>query len=548
VRSQLEDVRAEVHVLRDQVTQGDLAQARLTLATLQTHAHRAHSLATGPAWAIAAAIPWAGDPVETVRGIASEVDALAHGTLPVLVQAREHLDPTTLRRPDGSIDLAPIVQVAPTLATADTEVAAVTKDVQHLPASTWLSPVDSARSDILDQLRKIAATVHSADLGAHIVPPMLGIDGTKRYFVGFQNEAEARGTGGLPGAFGILQVTQGKATFERFENDSYLSRLPTGLDFGSDFDNLYDGYDATGLYVNSDASPHFPYAAQVWTAMWQKKTGQRLDGAISIDPTALSYLLGPTGPVTLADQTVITADNVVGFTESTVYAIFPNSAQRKDYLSALARTVSTHIIDSHAATSGLVDAVGKAIGQRRITVWSADPSLEELLQKTAASGAVPETKAPYASAWLTNAGGNKLDYYMYPTLEWERTGCGATRSVKVTITLTNSAPTIGLPPYVTNRSDVHPKTVRPGDAHDFVSYAATQGGALDSVTLDGKPTTVSAGAERGHPVYVFDLEIPVGTTHTIVMNLSEPAGKGSLVLLPQPLVHPWQISTSDVKC
>jgi hypothetical protein len=548
VRSQLQDVRAEVHQLRDEVAQGQLAQARVTLASLQTHASRAHSLSTGPAWAVASVLPFGGDPVDTVRGIADNVNELAKKTLPALLEARQNLDPATLRRADGSIDLAPIVKVAPTLASADSAVSHATKDVHALPGDTWLSPVDSARRDILDQLEHLSATVRSADLGAHIVPPMLGNDGVRRYFVGFQNEAEARGTGGLPGAFGIMQVTHGKAKFLRFEKDSYLSYLPTGLRFGRDYERLYGGYQPQNVYVNSDASPHFPYAAQIWTAMWQKKTGQHLDGALSIDPTALSYLLGPTGGVTLKDGTVIDASNVVSTTENTIYTRFPNSEQRKAYLVKIARAVSTHVIDSHAATSSLVDAVGRAIGERRVMVWSADPSVEKLLTGTAASGSVPKTTSPYASTWLVNAAGNKLDYYVSASLAWARTGCGSTRTVTATITLRNDAPAAGLPPYVTNRSDVHTYRVQPGDARDYLSYAATNGALLDSATLDGRPTTVAAGNERGHPVYSIDLEIPRGTSRTLVLHLTEPSGSGPLLVLPTPMVHPMTVATSDAKC
>jgi hypothetical protein len=548
VRGQLQDVRAEVHQLRDEVSQGQLAQARVTLAGLQKHASRAHTLSSGPAWAVASVFPAAGDPIESVRGIAANVDRLAKTTLPALLQARQELDPATLRRGDGSVDLAPIVRVAPMLAAADTAITSATSSVRHLPASTWLSTVDHARSDILTELQHIAGTVRSADLGARIVPAMLGNDGTKRYFVGFQNEAEARGSGGLPGAFGILQVTHGKATFLRFEKDSFLSYLPTGLDFGRDFNQLYGGYQATSTYVNSDASPHFPYAAQVWTAMWQRKTGQRLDGALSIDPTALSYLLGPAGPVTLSDGTVVDAGNVVAMTQNTIYSRFPNSERRKAYLVKIAKAVSTHVIDSTAATSSLVDAVGRAIGERRVLVWSASSAIERLLTQTAASGAVPLTKAPYAGVWLTNEGGNKLDYYVAGSLRWTRAGCGATRKVTVTITVRNNAPAAGLPPYVTNRSDAHLYRVRPGDARDYLSYAATDGSLLDSATLDGQPTTVSAGRERGHPVYQVDLEIPRGTSRTLVLHLTEPGSAGPLVVVPQPMVRPWVVQSSSAAC
>ena len=51
VRSELQDARTAVHLLRQQVSDGDLAAARVTLAGLQTNADRAHTWSSGPAWA-----------------------------------------------------------------------------------------------------------------------------------------------------------------------------------------------------------------------------------------------------------------------------------------------------------------------------------------------------------------------------------------------------------------------------------------------------------------------------------------------------------------
>jgi hypothetical protein len=468
-------------------------------------------------------------------------------TLPALLEARTDLDPTTLRRPDGSIDLAPIVKVAPTLAAADAALAHATKSVGDLPDDTWLSPVDDARADLLAQIDAIHGTVHSADLGARIVPTMLGNNGVKRYFVAFQNNAEARATGGLPGAFGILNVDHGKVRFSRFESDTKLRIVATGLDFGRDYDQLFGSYEPTSVYVNSNASPHFPYAARIWAAMWEKVSGQRLDGALALDPTALSYLLGPTGPVTLRDGTVVDSGNVVSLTESTVYERFTDPERRKAYLLQIAKAVSTHIVESRASASALVDAVGKAISERRVLVWSADPAIEDDLEQTAASGAVPVTKAPYANLWLTNEAGNKLDYYISGSMRWQRAGCGSTRNVTVTVTLKNDAPA-GLPFYVTQRGDEPSYPVRAGDARDYVSYAATDGSLLDSAEIDGKQTTLTAGTERGHPVYVINLELPRGATRTLVLHLTEPEGEGSPLVVRQPLVHPLDVSVSDAKC
>ncbi|MDT4923731.1 MAG: hypothetical protein QOG01_1444 [Pseudonocardiales bacterium] len=547
-RSQLQAVRDEVPLLRAQITSGDLVAARKTLDELRTHARRAHQLTTGPAWALAAQLPGGDNPIRTVRGIAATADDLASSALPALLDARDKIDPGSLRKADGSIDLAPIVAVAPSIERADRTMTAAVARVSALPPHTWLAAADHARSDLLGQLTDLAGTVRSADLAVHIAPQLLGVDGVKRYFVGFQNEAEARGTGGLPGAFAILKIDHGKPTFTRFESDTTLRKVATGLNLGADYQQLYEGAATTSLYVNSNISPNFPYAAQIWAAMWRKYSGQRLDGAIAVDPTALSYLLDVTGGATLPDGTKVDAGNVVSLTQSTVYTKFATDvAGRKKYLLDIAKAASTRIVDSHGSTSRLVDAAAKAIGERRILVWSADPSVEAQLKQTALSGAIPPNAAPFAGLSIVNDGGNKLDYYLDRTLRWQRTGCGATRPVTVTITLTNGAPT-GLPAYVTARSDEHGYSVKPGDNRLEVSYFASHEAVMQSVTVGGKRGFVGSGDELGHPVYVVDLELPRGATRTIVFHLVEPAGSAKPVVLRQPLVRPLNVTVEDQPC
>lgn len=548
-RSQLQSVRAEVHQLRSQLTSGDVAGARKTLSVLQTHARRAHELTTGPVWALAADLPAGGQPIETVRGITSSADELAAKALPTLIDVRNKLDPGTLRNADGRVDLAAIASVRPALDRADSVTTAANSAIRKLPRRTWLSPVDRARADLLSQVSGLAGDVRSADLAVRIAPPMLGAQGTKRYFVGFQNEAEARGTGGLPGAFGILQVTDGKPHFTRFENDSRLKRVNTGLSFGADYDELYAGDETTSLYVNSNVSPNFPYVGKIWATMWQKSTGQHLDGAIAVDPTTLSYLLAVTGPATLPDGGTVDSSNVVALTQSTVYAKFASDvAGRKAYLLAIAKAASSRIIDSQGSTSALLKAGGRAVRERRLLIWSADPAVQANLAKTSAAGLVPDTSQPFGGPVVINAAGNKLDYYLDRTFTWRRTGCGSVRKVTATIALTNTAPASGLAPYVTARGDKHHYPVRPGDNRVDLEYFATRGAVMNSVTIDGKPATAGSGVERGHPVLIADVELPRGATRTVVFQLTEPAGKGSPRILRQPLVRPMTVTVDDASC
>lgn len=550
-RAQLEDVRSEVRQLRAQISAGNLDAARATARHISDHAAKADDYTSGPAWALVANIPAGGAPFQTVRTITAQVDVLGKQVLPEVITASRQLDPATLRKSDGTIDLARVSAVAPTLVRADSAMTNATAAVAARPAMTWLGAVDSARSDLLTQMRSLGRTLHSATLASQVVPPMLGVDGTKRYFVAFQNDAEARGTGGLPGAFAIVRATHGKISFERFESDSALGGVvPSGVDFGQAYNRLWSGGAPYSDYGDSNVSPHFPYAARIWLAMWQRKTHERLDGALALDPQALAYLLAVTGPATLPDRSTVSASDVVQLTQQTLYRRFPaiaDSAARKKYLLEVARAVSTTVIKARGDTTGLIKAAGRAASERRLLVYSTDPATESRLGQSSLSGVVPVTKAPFVGVVVNNDAGNKLDYYLDRGITWSRTGCGPTRQVTVTIRLTNSAPP-GLPVYVVPRNDKPPYPTKPGDNRLGVYYYATAGAFRASTELDGKIAQVAQGTEQGHPVYGVDVEMPRGATRTLVFHMQEPEGTGTPVVLRQPLVRPVAVSVRTQSC
>ncbi|HEY5248499.1 MAG TPA: DUF4012 domain-containing protein, partial [Dermatophilaceae bacterium] len=513
----------------------------------------ANQLTSGPAWALAAALPQGGEPLKTVRGITAGIDTLGREVLPQLVDATQRLNPRTLRRPDGTIDLARIAAASPALSSASATLTQTTKTIGALPQHTWVSSVDTAYADALDQVSSLDSSLRSTALAVKILPTMLGADGPRRYFLAFQNEAEARGTGGLPGAFAIVEANHGKLAFTRMESNDKLAGIAATVNLGPEYNKLYAGTGPTTSFGNSNISPHFPYAAQIWASMWKKYSGQQVDGAIAVDPTALGYLLAVTGPATLPDKTQVTGANAVALTQSTAYAKFADkgddeTVQRKAYLLEVASAASKKILGAQGEPTALIQAAGRAAGERRLLVWSANPALQADLAQTPVSGIVPKTNAPYVGMSIVNDGGNKLDYYLDRSLTWTRTGCGPTRATTVTITLTNDAPASGLSSYVTARLDKHPYKVKPGDSRLAISYFATQGAQLQSVTIAGRPGIGRSGTQNGHPVYTVDFELPRGTSRTLVIHLVEPAGTGPPIVLRQPLVRPLNVTLKDATC
>ena len=551
-RSELNAVRSAVPKLRAEIAAGDLAAARNTAHSLRADADAARTHADSAVWSFGQHLPVVGGGLSDARRLTRVVGTIADRALAPLADAASVLDPRTLREPDGSVDLPAIQRVAPSLAGAYATLRAATAQVSRLPPSRW-SSITAAQHQLAAQLPGLTGTVRLASLAARVVPQILGADGPKNYMISFENEAEMRGGGGLPGAFGILHVDHGKLSFSRFEADTYLADAhAAGVDLGGSFRSIYGGghFGPTDYYGNSNLSPHFPYAARIWLGMWHEKTGQTLDGAFAVDPTALSYLLAVSGPVTLADGTVVSAQNVVALTQSTIYTQFPATSQqadRKRFLLEIAEAISSRLLGTQVDTTALVRAAGVAAGQSRLLFWTTDAAVETSIAPLPLSGVEPRTTRPYFRLALWNSTASKLDYYIHASVDWSRTGCGPKRDVTAVVRLTNAAPS-GLPRYVLGATADRQFHIPLGDEYLGILVYGTHGATLRSMTVDGKKIQYSMFAELGHPVWSDGEFVPRNKTLTIVYRIREPAGSGVPLVPAQPMVNPMTVTVHDQPC
>lgn len=543
-RSELQAVRAGAHQLEAQVSAGHLTAARATTAALQRHADRARQDTSGPAWAVAAAIPLLGDPFDTARVLSRSADVIARQAVPPVMSALDALKPPAGHPADGALNLRPLLAALPRVDAAGRQLAAAEHDVQRSPASTWLGPVDSARRELLAQLQPLTARVHRLATDARIVPALLGQHGTKRYMVVFENDAEIRPTGGLPGAFAVLQAEHGTVRFTQFLPDDYLiGAQARGVNFGFDFNFLYQG--STADFRDSDASPDFPKTAQIWSAMWADKTGQHLDGVLALDPTALSYLLAATGPVTLPDGSHVSAGNVVQLTQQEVYARYPapdQNAGRKAYLLDIARAVSQQLFRAHPDLAGLLRAGTRGADEHRLLFYSTDPAVQKHLASGAIGGVLPRGKQRYVAVTLNNESQSKLEYYLHSSVDYVSTGCGPTRTVTMTVRLTNHAPATGLPPYVLGASSP------PATELLLVGAYGSEGARFDKVTVNGQQSFERWGKDNDHPARLVYATVHPGQTSTVVFRWTEPAGTGPLQVRDQPMVNPMSFHVTEPHC
>ncbi|HEU5271468.1 MAG TPA: DUF4012 domain-containing protein [Jatrophihabitans sp.] len=452
---------------------------------------------------------------------------------------------------DGTVQLAPLADATGTIDAAQRNLAASSAAVSALPSHTWLGSVDHGTASFRSQLSTLQHQLDSVQRATALLPPLLGANGQRRYFVGLENEAESRGLGGIPGAFAIVTVDQGRIRFERFASDTTLQKVRTDLSLGAEYSQRYGTADPANTYVNSTISPDFTDAARIWAAMWQRASGEKVDGAVAIDPTAISYLLAVTGPASTSTGERITADNVVPLTQKTLYQRYSaidkrDTAARKAFLIDIATGISHRLLAAHGSPE-FIRAALKAAGQRRLLLWTADPALEDQLRATSLAGTLDAGRSPFIGFTTVNATGGKLDYYLHRSLSYQRSCAGSVRST-ATLTLTNAAPSGRLPSYVTIRAD-HPSYPHgPADNKVLVNYYVTPGSTVTAVRLDGRPVIVAPGTEKGLTVFTLPVELPAGVARVLTVTATEPDRTGPVRVLKQPGVTAESVTLSEQGC
>ena len=542
-KSYLEQARVSAQQAKDALLQGNSADASRFADNAHLQAKAARNATHSLPWNVASVVPWLGSPFKTGQQLADVVFGLATDVLQPSADVGGAISPDRLLQ-GNRVDVQLLRSEGPKLSKIAADAARLDADAGAISEPRYLSILREARAELQNQTADVASLLENTALAARIAPSMMGADGPRTYFMGFQTNAEARGTGGLLGGFGILRFDNGTATVDTLGSNIELLGPYAPIDLGPQFDQQYGNANATTDFRNSNTSSHFPYAAQIWQSLWAQETGLNVDGVIALDPIALSYILAAVGSVTLPDGEIVTKDNVVELTESTAYIRFPtDQIARKNYLQDISNAVVEKMTAGVDSPRKLLDALGKAVSEGRIAVWSALPAEQELLETTPLAHVVPDDAAPYAEVIINNLGGNKMDYYLEREIEYAADGCeGDRRMSTVTVRLSNTVPDSvisTLPDYVAGTSGLDPAlpfTFPKGTMVTSVRLLATKGAEVESLLSNGERGSFFEATERGHPVFEVQVAIPPEKSGELIFRLSEPTVSGEPRVPIQPLV------------
>lgn len=540
------DLRAAASTLEQAAVLSDGSTSPRQLLTAAADRTRAgRERLQNPAVRLAGSLPLVGDPLQAASALAVSSDAAVRGALLPLAKAGGDVPQERLFGDDGSVDVAFLSTLAGPSTNAASTLASAVRTARTAPASTGIGAVDEARIRLVDELDRLSSGIGDLALTAQLAPRLLGDDGPRRYLLVPQNPAEARGTGGLVGGFVLVEADRGKLRIvdsgSNRELEAFAGSRPAVVDLGAEFAEHYGQNAPASGWVNANLSPHFPYAATIWRALWEQQTGERVDGVLTVDPVALSYVLAATGQVELADGQVVTGDNVVELTLRDVYTEFADEAtqrERKQYLVEVADRIGERLTTQRPDAGKLLPALNRAIGERRLLLWTGDPEVDGPLAGRTLSGRLPVGRSIVGDV-IVNAAGSKLDYYLDRSLRYEQACDG---SATLSLELRNDAPASGLPEYVSVPQ--FRLGLPEGTNKSIVTLYVPGTSRVVEVRQDGRRVEAPQGSELGQRwVELLVILRPGQSTELEVDLLGAP--RTVLERLAQPLVRPEAFEVSS---
>lgn len=534
VNDRTSDVRVELLKLQDAVTEGSAPRASASLATAQKNARLADGHLRHVQWSIAARLPFLGDDVRALRTVTASLVSTTEKSLPPLVKVSGEVELDSIQPRDGRFDLAPLGRLAPVIQSSRTSFRQETAPLLELDTAHLVGPLGKAVRRAQRQIGRVDDVLRRAGQAAAIVPSLL--DGRHRYLAVFQNNAETRATGGLPGAWSVLDIDDGRITIRRqgagsaVRGSSPVARL-------SPVDRAAFGENLVTDLRDSNLTPDFPRAGRLQQQLMARYAGEQVDGVIALDPVTLGYLLKGLGPVSVGPFT-LTPDNAVDVLLNQVYIRYDQPAEQDAFFSAVTRTIFSRLSSGRFDAAELVKAMTRSAQEGRLLVWTSDATVQRRLDKTPVAGRLPSSDStPAIGVYLNDATRAKMEYYLDTSFGAKALRCTAAggQTYRVTMRFDSKAALDAseLPPYVRGTGFAPRGTILLN-----IDVVGTPGGTTPVIEYQGKRTEVQPQTIGGRPTSRVAIVIEPGKTVTLTALLaSAPGQDGPTLFSTTPTVR-----------
>ena len=520
----LATAETEARNLQAALADGEGADRGRSADAFRDAAASAEGRTEGAWWGMLTHVPLAGDDATGVRALSRSLDTIATDATDPLLESADSLDRLTQ---DGRVDLDVVAGLTQPVTRAHRALAAASAEVSKLDSSGYAGPMRSRFDDYVDMATDATSGLAAAEKATKVLPAMLGGEKPRDYLLIFQNNAEIRATGGMPGSWALAHAEDGKLSLTKQGTAGDFPTLDTpALPLSEGELAVYD--EPLGIYFQDPGfTPDYPRAAELWRAHWDRRFPTvPLDGVVSLDPVALSYLLEGTGPVQ-AGGTTLTADTLVDELLNKPYLELEPAAQDALF-QEVARAIFTATTGDLASPVAFVRGLNRAASEGRFLVASFDPQVSSELTGTRVEGALTSEDAtsPEVDIGVNDATGSKMSYYLRYWAEVRANACktgGQTLTGSMTLNQRIApAEAAKLPISVTGGGNYG---TEPGSQLVVVRVYGPSGGSIGQVHMNGRVVRDAEVVELdGRPVTT--LVVQLSNRDDVVINWTMETGEG----------------------
>ena len=403
----------------------------------------------------------------------------------------------------------------------------------------------------LEEAEELAADLYDALNGAVPLVDRLGeaASGSRPYrlLLLLENGAERRATGGLAGWYALLEVDEEGVHLPAFgsvvgalqvlDEEGQFVAVEAPDDYVQRYGELLAN---TTLWANVNMSPDFPTVADVARRLYRVSTGVEADAVARVDLVGLGYLLDAFPGLTLEGQELAGSTLATDFLIDS-YRRFPEDTrpgEQNAYLGeAMQEVVGQLLSGAHSDRGDLLQAVRRAVGERRLSVVTVDAAVNTMLSVGNADGSVLPGGPGDLMVTTQNLALNKIDLFTRTSLTVQVTADLCRVAGEISVTLTNATPA-GM--------DWLPHWTLGSLGRWMVSIYVPRGAAVLSLEVDGVPVEGTFLEELGRPVASAVVDAEVGESVDVTVRWQEQLTESgyTLTLPPQSLVVPATLSVN----
>jgi hypothetical protein len=525
---------------------GDQPAAERALGDLEDHTAEASERTDSVTWRAVGHLPWFGDDARGVRLAADVVkDVTADGLSPLVDEAA---DLESFLPKEGRIPVQRLAELQGPVAGARDAFVAASERLDTQKPSSFVGPLRSKYAELARRMRDTARTLDTADTALSVMPSMLGDSGPRDYLLVFQNNAEVRSTGGLPGAVSVLHADGGRLSLTRQVAANTLGQTDKPVLPLSPAEEQIYGQQLGVYFLDANFTPDFPRTADLMKARWEQVYDDDIAGVLAVDPVALSYLLAVTGPVQVGDVE-ITGDNAVSELLNQVYLRYPEPTDQDDYFKRVARAVFDKVLSGEGDPQALLRALGRAGDEHRLYVHSFEETEQTALTGTEVAGELVKesTDSPQVGVYLNDTTASKMSYYLRTSVRVDATSCsGDKQTLDGLARVTSVAPADAgttLPDYVTGGGATG---LEKGSQLVAVRLYGPVGGDISRITLNGEPLEdVEIVEHDSRPVATTFLFLAPQQTTDLAWRMRAGVGQsGNIDVTVTPGIEPGRTSST----